>query len=97
VGAGQAGTGPVSYRVEITRRAMKGLGSLPGSIRRDIASRLAALAENPRPESAESLRHPPLAGLWKLRCGDYRVVYDIDDAGRCVAVLRVGHRHNVYK
>ena len=86
----------MSYRVEITRRAMKGLAALPASIRSGLSHRIAALGTDPLPHGAESLRRA-LVGCHKLRVGDYRVVYEIDDTHRTVAILRVGHRHNVYK
>jgi len=86
----------VTYSVRLKKRAVKGLSSLPASIRRDLAARMEALGADPLPHSAEPLRGE-FAGLHRLRVGDYRIVYQIDDTRQAVVVVRVGHRHNVYK
>jgi mRNA interferase RelE/StbE len=86
----------VRYRVKLQSRAVKGLAALPANIRRDIGSRIDALAEEPLPPRAEPLRGD-LEGFHKLRSGDYRVVYHVDQQAQLVTILRVGHRHNVYK
>jgi mRNA interferase RelE/StbE len=86
----------MSYRVEITRRAMKGLAALPANIRGNLSDRIAGLSADAVPQGTQPL-HAPLAGCFKLRVGDYRVVYKIEEGHRAIVVLRVGHRHNVYK
>jgi len=86
----------MSHRVEVTRRALKGLAALPAGIRSDLSGHIAALGADPRPQGSEPLRRE-FAGCRKLRVGDYRVVYAIERDGHTVVVLRVGHRHNVYK
>lgn len=57
---------------------------------------LRALAENPRPPDARPL-HGESKGLWRVRVGDYRASYLIDDEARLVRVGRVGHRSTFYK
>ena len=86
----------MTYSVRLKKRAVKGLASLPANIRRDLGARIEALGTDPLPHSAQPLRGE-LAGLHKLRVGDYRIVYQIDESRRAVVVVRVGHRHNVYK
>ena len=86
----------MKYHVEITRRAMEGLAALPAGIRSDLSDRIAELAADPLPYGAEPLRDE-FAGCRKLRVGDYRIVYAVERESRSVVVLRVGHRHNVYK
>ena len=86
----------MTYSVRVKKRAVKGLSSLPANVRRDLAARIEALGADPLPHSAEPLRGE-FAGLHRLRVGDDRIVYQIDETRRAVVVLRVGHRHNVYK
>lgn len=59
-----------------------------------IVSKLSLLQENPR--SAGSLKLHGSEG-WRIRVSDYRIIYDIDDAGRTVVIRRVGHRRDIYK
>ena len=49
---------------------------------------------SPRPKGVEKIKN---AGLWWVRQGDYRIVYNIDDKQRLVTIVRVGHRREVYK
>jgi len=83
-----------AYRVEIQRSAERDLDRLSKMLFDRISARLVALAEEPRPPGAEKL-----AGLeaFRLRVGDYRVVYEVDDSVRAVIVTRVRHRREVYR
>ncbi|TME25267.1 MAG: type II toxin-antitoxin system RelE/ParE family toxin [Chloroflexi bacterium] len=83
-----------AYRVEIQRSAERDLDRLSKMLFDRISARLVALAEEPRPPGAEKL-----AGLeaFRLRVGDYRVVYEVDDSARAVIVTRVRHRREVYR
>jgi len=83
-----------AYRVEIQRSAERDLDRLSKMLFDRISARLVALAEEPRPPGAEKL-----AGLeaFRLRVGDYRVVYEVDDSVRLVIVTRVRHRREVYR
>ncbi|NNN09318.1 MAG: type II toxin-antitoxin system RelE/ParE family toxin, partial [Acidimicrobiaceae bacterium] len=56
---------------------------------------LELLAENPRPPAATQLVGG--AGEWRVRTGDYRVIYEIDDGRLLILVLRMGHRREVYE
>ena len=58
-----------------------------------IRDTIRGLAEDPRPPGCAKLT---AREAWRLRVGDYRVIYEIDDAARVVAVLHVGHRRDVY-
>jgi mRNA interferase RelE/StbE len=54
------------------------------------------LKENPRPPSARKLRHPAI-GEYRLRVGDWRVFYDIDEENKAIVILRVMHRREAYR
>jgi len=85
----------VTYRVEFTGSATKELANAHPEVRAAIARRIDALAREPRPRGAVPLRGD-LKGLWRLRVGDYRVMYAIDDVARVVTIAAVGPRGSVY-
>jgi mRNA interferase RelE/StbE len=70
------------------------LAKLSEDLRTKIAAAIDALATEPRPHGGKKL-----AGRegWRLRVGDYRAVYEIDDAGKKVTILDVGHRREIYR
>lgn len=84
----------MSYRLELETRAVKELSSIPKDRRELIVAVLDDLQKQPRPPGAKKL-----SGLdgYRVRKGDYRVLYTIDDAARTVRVYRVGHRREVYR
>ena len=88
------GPGP-RYRVEFTRPALKEFQGLPRRARERIAPRVDALADDPRPHGAEKLEGG--AEEYRIRVGDYRVIYEIRDDRLIVLVLRVGNRRDVYR
>ena len=85
---------PGPYAVQYDPRAMKELLKLDKPIARRIARAVDALGVQPRPQGARTLVGYP--GLWRIRIGDYRVVYAIKDAELVVLALRVAHRRDVY-
>lgn len=82
------------YSISILRRAQRELGQLPAGACERVRDAIRALAQDPR--SPGCLRLTGRDG-WRLRVGDYRVIYEVDDAGRTVTVLHVGHRRDVYR
>lgn len=84
----------MTYQLLILRRAQKVIGDLPENRRDAIAEVIYALASEPRPHG-----YKKLAGRdgYRLRVGDYRVVYEIDDRAKQITVLDVGHRRNIYR
>ena len=83
----------MSYAVLILRRAQKELAGLPKADYERVRDVVAALAESPRPAGCKKL-----VGRegWRIRSGDYRVIYEIDDARRNITILHIGHRRDVY-
>lgn len=81
------------YRIRITSRAAKELHKLPDRIRTRLEAAIEALADDPRPPRCTKLKGD--AG-WRIRVGDYRILYDIQDNVLIVTVLRAGHRRDVY-
>ena len=85
----------MAYTVEITRSATKALAGLPIEPRRRIGARIDALATDPRAPGCEKLAGEQNA--YRVRVGDYRIVYEIRDAEVIVKVIRIGHRREVYR
>ena len=82
------------YRVALARSAEKELQRLPIALVTRIVPRLEQLATEPRPPGCKKLRGGDKE--WRIRIGDYRVVYEIDDDARAVDVTRIAHRSEVY-
>ena len=84
-----------SYAVEIKPSARKELESLPDHVLRRVITKLESLSDNPRPVGCKKLKG--YKDQWRIRIGDWRVVYIIDDAARVVSVMRIAHRREVYE
>ena len=83
-----------SYAVEVKSPAQKELEALPDNVLSRIVTKLETLAETPRPPGCKKLKG--YKDHWRLRVGDWRVVYIIDDAEKIVSVTRIAHRREVY-
>lgn len=84
-----------SYHVALTSSAAKELKKLSGQLIARIVPRLEDLSSNPRPPGCKKLQGGDRE--WRIRVGDYRVVYIIDDAKLLVEVTRIRHRSEVYE
>jgi mRNA interferase RelE/StbE len=83
------------YKVLFKSSADRALKKLPQDVQRRIAGEAALLANNPRPAGVVKMAGDE--NLWRIRIGDYRVVYEIHDDRLIVLVLRVAHRKDVYR
>jgi mRNA interferase RelE/StbE len=83
------------YRVEIARRALKSIQTLPKKEQQRVRAAIELLADTPRPPGCVALKGESSA--YRVRVGDYRVVYEIHDARLLIQVVRVGHRRQVYR
>ena len=83
------------YYVALASSAEKELKKLPANLIARLVPRLENLASNPRPSGCKKLRGGD--GEWRIRSGDYRVVYTIDDMKLLVEVTRIRHRSEVYE
>ena len=83
------------YRVFLERAAEKDLKPLSQKLHHRIISAIQALAKNPRPAGCRKLIGAEAD--WRIRAGDYRVVYEIDDESGVTRVNRVRHRREVYR
>jgi len=84
----------VTYAVEIAPAALRQLRKLDPTARRRVQGVIELLAGDPRPPKARKLVGG--AGEWRVRTGDFRIVYEILDGRLLVLVVAVGHRRDVY-
>lgn len=85
----------MKYKIKLSRTAEKDLEKLPQNILKQIDKALIKLSSNPRPQNAKKLKG--LDNLYRLRVGDYRIVYIVEDNILIVLLVRVLHRNEVYK
>jgi len=83
------------YQIEIKTSAKKELARLPRQIAEKVVERIKWLADNPRPDGCKKLRGKD--SVYRIRVGDYRVVYSIVDQYLIIEVIRIRHRREVYK
>ena len=82
------------YKIELRRKAQRSLDKLPKGDFDAVLDAVKGLAKSPRPKGVEKIKS---AGLWRIRQGDYRIVYSIDDSQKNVTILRIGHRREIYR
>ena len=85
----------MAYDVRFAPKAEKALGKLDRPIAQRIADAVTALAEEPRPAGCKKLSGED--GTYRIRVGDYRVLYSIDDGELTVLVVDMAHRREVYR
>jgi mRNA interferase RelE/StbE len=83
------------YAITFARSARKELQSLAVSVIRKILPRIEALARQPRPLNCRKLQGEE--NLWRIRVGDYRIIYSINDAERIVDIIAIRHRRAAYR
>ncbi len=83
------------YRILLERAAERDLRRLPTDVHDRIIRAIQGLRGNPRPPGCRKLIGTE--NDWRIRVGDYRVVYDVDDTARVIRVNRVRHRREVYR
>jgi mRNA interferase RelE/StbE len=84
----------MKFQVILPKSVQKELDHLPDEIARRVLVRLAGLETNPRPVDVKKLKG---RDAWRIRIGDYRVIYEIHDRILQILVITVGHRRGVYR
>ena len=85
----------MTYRIELTPAARRDLAKLPKDVLRRIDAHLLALAENPYPAGAQKLQGGEK--LFRVRVGDYRIIYTVERHRLVILIIRVGHRRDIYR
>ena len=84
----------MTYRIAWLKRAARDVEALEAEMSSRVRSAVDELATDPRLHGSKKLRGP--TGAYRIRVGDWRVIYEIDDAAKLVTISRVGHRSEVY-
>jgi mRNA interferase RelE/StbE len=84
----------MKYRVEVKKSVLKGLKKIPKEDQIRIAVEIQKLSDDPRPAYSTKLAG---SEYYRVRCGDYRIIYSIHDEVLVICVLKVGHRKDVYR
>ena len=84
----------MAYEIEIKRNAQKQLAKINSPFSEAIVSKILALKTNPRPPGCKKLTGKD---AWRIRAGDYRIIYEIYDAVLRITVIEIDHRKQVYR
>ena len=82
------------YKILIKPTAVKELEQTPKKVAQQIVERISSLALHPRPAGCKKLSGEE---KYRVRQGDHRIVYSIDDRSRVIEVVKIGHRREVYR
>lgn len=83
------------YRIEFLKTAQKELLKLPQDVQRRIAAKIDALSVDPRPPDSKKLKNGN--ERLRIRVGDYRIIYRLEEDRLVILVIKIGHRCNVYQ
>lgn len=84
----------MSYTVQLERTAQKQLSQIPHPFLEAIDEKILALETNPRPPGCKKLKGKE---GWRIRVGDYRIIYKINDGILLVLIIEIGDRKNIYR
>lgn len=84
----------MSYRIEFTTAAARAFSKLTKQVQKQLQSEINQLADNPRSHGCKKLKG--FSNRWRVRSGDYRVVYEVHDGILLVLIVDVGHRSSIY-
>ena len=84
-----------NYSVQVKPTARKELEEIPDNVLVRVIHKIELLGHSPRPAGCKKLRG--YKDQWRIRVGDWRVIYIIDDAAKLISVTRVAHRREVYE
>lgn len=85
-----------AYRIELRRQVQQTLNSISSPDYESVVEKLQELKKMPRPRGVEQVRGSNQI-LWRVRQGDYRVVYEINDLERVASVVKIGHQREIYR
>jgi mRNA interferase RelE/StbE len=81
------------YQIEVTRAAQRDLSSLPKSVFKRVDAKIQSLSEEPHPRGSKKLED----NLFRVRVGDYRIIYQVISDRIVIVIVRVRHRREVYR
>ncbi len=84
----------MSYAVSIRRSAQRELEAIASPFHENITDKMLSLVATPRPPGCKILQG---SDKWRIRIGNYRLIYEIDDSAQAVIVIKIAHRSDVYR
>jgi mRNA interferase RelE/StbE len=85
----------MTYQIEFANQAAKQFKTLPFQIQAQLKAKIDALSTNPRPYGVTKLAGED--DLYRIRSGDYRIIYTIQDQQLLVLIVKIGHRRDIYR
>lgn len=85
----------MSYHIAIANSAKRDMRRLDSDLQQRVATHLQALRNSPRPSGVKKLRDRD--NQWRIRIGDYRIIYEIDEDEHIIVILRIKHRREAYR
>ncbi len=85
----------MTYQIEFVNQAAKQFRTLPVQIQEQLKAKIDALSTNPRPHGITKLAGED--DLYRIRSGDYRIIYTIQDRQLLILIVKIGHRRDVYR
>jgi mRNA interferase RelE/StbE len=85
----------VSYEIELSRIALKNMAKIPKKDLSRIQNRLEALSKEPQPDDIKKIRGDD--NLYRIRSGNYRILYRIFENKLCILIVDIDHRKDIYK
>ena len=85
------------YKLQFNKAYLKDLEKIPKKDQGRIRTSVSELSNNPRPEGCKRLQGQKDPPLYRIRCGDYRIIYTIQDNILLILVVAVGHRREIYR
>ena len=82
------------YKIAVKKSAERELEDIPKKDLRKIVKKIQSLANNPRPQKSQKLSHKE---QYRIRQGDYRIIYSIQDKESTVHIVKIGHRREIYR
>ena len=95
MGRVEEGTRTLRYKIEVKKPAAKNLKKIPKGDRKHIIDKIDSLAENP--PSLDTTKMKGNNPFYKVRVGDYRIVYEIQEDVLLILIVKVGHRKDIYR
>ncbi|HWR67456.1 MAG TPA: type II toxin-antitoxin system RelE/ParE family toxin [Desulfomonilia bacterium] len=85
----------MSYIVKFTPHAVRSFRKLPRDVQKRLSPSIESLKDNPRPSGSEKLKGTD--DIYRIRVGDYRILYEVMDKELVIFIIETGHRREVYK
>lgn len=85
----------MSYEIILSSQAKRELNRLHGDLHKRLISSIEHLMEEPRPHGCRKIQG--VENEWRIRVGEYRIIYAVDDSGKNILIHKIGHRSDVYE